>query len=338
MQVKPLRAVADVAVLEEAAKPRLLSAAPQLYTVADLMALNVPAPSMLVEELLPATGASLLVGPSKSGKTLLAIQIGIAVASGHPLLDFYRVLKPGPVLVIEQDDPAGAASIKEILQRSPVPVKGIPFKLATKLTFTFGIEFLDWLESRIAEDRPQLIVLDSYTALRGPRKSGIDIVKAEQTDLTMMDELAKRSGCEMLIIHHDSKGSAALDWDQQAAGTFAMTAATESQVSISRFKELDTNAPERLVRVRGRHQSGVDMVLRFRESTLDYEHVLEGGAASLYPLLLTLKTVFAEQTFTPQDLSLKTGVSRATAHREIERLYRADVLTKRGHGQYNLTR
>ena len=52
------------------------------------------------------------------------------MASGHPLFDYYRVLVPGPVLMVEQDDPAGAASLKDILRRSPVPVDGIPFYLA----------------------------------------------------------------------------------------------------------------------------------------------------------------------------------------------------------------
>jgi hypothetical protein len=76
----------------------------------------------------------------------------------------------------------------------------------------------------------------------------MDIVKAKQNDLTMMNELAKRMSCAMGIIHHSSKGSAALDWSDQAAGTFAMSAATEAQIHVSRFKELDINAPERLVR------------------------------------------------------------------------------------------
>jgi RecA-family ATPase len=63
-----------------------------------------------------------MFGAPKSNKTLLAVQMAIAVASGNPLFDYYRVLTPGPVLLVEQDDPAGAASFKDILQRSPVPV------------------------------------------------------------------------------------------------------------------------------------------------------------------------------------------------------------------------
>jgi hypothetical protein len=291
---------------------------------------------MLIKETVPETGASLVSGPPKSNKTLLAVQIGIAVASGNALFDYYRVETPGPVLMIEQDDPGGAGSLKQILSLSRVPVKGIPFNLVASVPFTFGTELLNYLEDQIVAKGLKLVILDSYTALRGPRRSGVDVVKAEQMDMAMMDELAKKQRCSIMIISHNSKGSAGLDWASQTAGSFMMTGATESQIQVNRFPELDSNAPERLVRIRGRHLEGTEMVLRFRKDTLDHEHVLEGGAAPSYPLLMSLRAIFAGKTFSPKALSHETGVSRATAHRQIERLHRANALVKRGHGDYEL--
>ena len=310
---------------------------PLVMDVAALLALPAPEPSMLIENIIPERGASLIVGAAKSNKTLLSVQMGIAVASGHPFLESYRIARPGPVLVVEQDDPAGAASIKTILGVSPAPVSDLPFFLAPRVPFAFGRDLMAWLEDQIITRLLRLVVLDSYTALRSSRGSGIDIVKAEQRDLNMLDELAKRTGCAIVIIHHASKGSAALDWSDQAAGTFAMSAATESQMHVSRFRELDGNAPERLIRVRGRHQEGLEMVIRFRKDTLDHEHVLEGGAAPLYPLIQQLQAAFGAQSFGPKEFAHATGVSPATAHRQIDKLCRADVLTKRGYGEYVLS-
>jgi hypothetical protein len=236
---------------------------PQILNVASLLALDVPAPEMLIEGLLPARGACLLVGKPKSGKTLLGIQMAIAVASGSAMFRNYRVLGKGPALVLEQDDPAGAASVQGILKVSAVPVAGIPFNLAPRVPFTFGPELLQWLEGQISALELRLVLLDSYTALRAARGAGSDIVKVEQTELTLLDDLAKQTGCTILVVHHGSKGSAAMDWTEQAAGTYAMGAAVESQVHITRFKDLSGTAPERLVRVRGRHLDGVEMVLRF---------------------------------------------------------------------------
>ncbi|HXP87704.1 MAG TPA: AAA family ATPase [Bryobacteraceae bacterium] len=312
------------------------AAGPTVLDVAGLLALDVPTPTMLIENVLPGAGASLLFGAPKSNKTLVAIQAAISVASGSPFCDYYKIVEPGPVFIVEQDDPAGAASVKTILERSAIPVSGIPFFLAPRVPFSFGLEFMGWLEAELVRRHIRLAVLDSYTALRSSRGSGVDIVKAEQSDMTVLDELAKRARCAILIVHHSSKGAAGLDWSNQAAGTFAMSAATEAQLHISRFADLDSNAPERLVRVRGRHLDGTEMVLRFRRETLDHEHVMKGGAAPLYPLVLQLRSVFGREIFGQKELSLATGVSRSTAGRQIDKLHRARALTKRGFGDYEV--
>src|SRR5687767_10488293 len=94
------------------------STLPRVLTVADILAHDRGDTSMLIEGHLPASGAVLLVGAAKSGKTIMAIQMAIAVASGSPLYGKYRVLRPAPVLIVEQDDPAGISSVQAILQRS----------------------------------------------------------------------------------------------------------------------------------------------------------------------------------------------------------------------------
>jgi hypothetical protein len=332
---------ADLANVDERLKACVNAAVkpPRVLSVAEILELKVSKPENLIEGILPATGASLIVGAPKSGKTLNAAQMAIAVAAGVPLYGNYKILKQGPVLFVEKDDPAGAASIQDILNKSEVPVSGIPFHLwepSLLKDLTFGPEWLVLLEASIRDLQLRLVVVDSYTAMRGPRQRGIDIVKCEQQELTEHDALAKRTGCAIQLIHHTSKGSAGLDWSEKAAGTFAMGAATESQINISRFPEMDIAAPERLVRIRGRHAEDLEMVLRFRKEHLDFDFVLAGGAASLYPELISLQTAFGTKTFTPKNLTFETGLSRTAAHRLIHRLYRAGVLNKHGYGEYVL--
>jgi hypothetical protein len=141
---------ADIASIVARAKVSNAAPHPSVLTVADMLALDVSPPSMLVESILPSTGATLMFGAPKSNKTLLAVQTGIAVASGHPLCDYYRVVEPGAVLMVEQDDPAGAASLKNILEHSAVPVAGIPFYVAPQIPFTFGPQLIEWLEEQMS--------------------------------------------------------------------------------------------------------------------------------------------------------------------------------------------
>ena len=328
--------VEDLAAIETRAIAASATRPPKVLGVRDLLALDIPEARMRIDCVIPAAGASLIVGAAKCGKTLNAVQIAIAVASGEALYGNYRVLESGPTLIVEQDDQAGIASIKTILQRSNIDVIPLPFNFVGPIPYTFGDEFIAWLHGQILELKLSLVVLDSYTALRAARKKGGDIVKSEQGDLAQMDALAKRTNCSLLIIHHSSKGSSGLDWSEKAAGTFAMSAATESQLFISRFPELDSAAPERLVRIRARHSEDLEMVLRFQKETLNFDFVLAGGAAAIYPTLLEIKSAFGSQAFSPKDLAHTTGASRATATRTIERLHRANALQKMSYGQWAL--
>jgi hypothetical protein len=286
---------------------------------------------------LPARGVSLIVGAAKSGKTLLAVQEAVAIARGSALFGCYPVLQRGAAMIVEQDDPDGATSIARVLRLAGVTPE-VPLYVVPRLRIGFGSEFCDFLAKQILERSLRLVILDSYTALRRAHGNGIDIVKAEQNEMVLLDELAKRTQCALQVIHHTSNGSAALDWSEKAAGTFAMSAATEAQIYVARFAELDAAKPERLIRIRGRHAGDTEMVLRFRAETLDYVQVLEGGAAALYPLVVQIGTVFGNRPFSPKELTQAIGVSRATSHRYIDRLHEAGVLRKEGFGSYLLVR
>jgi RecA-family ATPase len=322
----------DLAVATKAARPIIMGAD-------ELLAKRLESPSMLIEGLFAKHGANLVCGAQKSNKTLIMAQAAIAISTGEPLFEYYSVTDPGPVMFIEQDDPGGDASIQDVLKRSPIPTKGIRFFTALRIPFPLGSEFIEWLEREIKSKGLRFVVLDSYTALRPARSGGTDLVKVEREELTLLDDLAKRARCSFGLIHHESQGSKKnTHWSDRAGSTFAMTAATEMMIHICRFPELEGNAPERLVRTRGRHDPGVEFVLRFRKETLDHEHVLEGGAAEYYPLLRQLKNTFGGRTFGPKEFYQETGTSRATAHRQIDRLCSAGALRKVGTGEYLLAR
>jgi RecA-family ATPase len=277
------------------------------------------------------SGVSLIIGRPKSGKSVLSMQIALAVASGRAVFDCYRVLHQGGVLVLAQDDPGSPGSVKDILCKCSMPLADLPFYLVPQVDFYFGIQLIEWLQKKITDCHLRLVILDSYTALRGHRKGGRDI---EQDDLRMLDELAKRTGCAIVLLHHCSKGSAAMDWAQEGAGTYAMGATPEATIHISRFPDLADNAPERLVRVLGRHLSGTQFVLRFVKDSISYEHLMEGEESSVYPLIRDIQAGFGSQQFSAKDLCMHTGVSRATAHRQLGKLYRGGILTKKGNGDY----
>ena len=131
----------------KAQRPRLEV---QVLAIEDLMKLDLPAPEMLIEGVQLRRGAQLSIGAKKSCKTIMGVQKAIAVASGKPFLSHYRVLQQGGAMIVEQDDPGGAGSIKTILQKSGI-AGGIPLFVVPKVPFTFGSGFNEWLEEEITD-------------------------------------------------------------------------------------------------------------------------------------------------------------------------------------------
>jgi RecA-family ATPase len=344
--MKP-RAARDPLEIEAAARSVLAQQGPEpepirephLTTVEELIAMKITKPMEAIEGLVTTSGAWVVQGVNKSGKTILCAQLALDFYHQFDWLGEYRMLSKGPVLFIEKDDRDGFASMQDIISKYPHRNGAMPgFSLIAgkdaKL-LSLGPAFYEYLERIIKTHDIKLLVIDSYTALRGSHAPGTDVVKAESYDFGQFDELAGATKCLILILHHESKGAAHLDWDQRGAGSFAIGHAVSGLIRIDRFRELPINAPERLVQIRGRHVKGAELVLSFQESTLNYKRVMDGPAASLYPTIQQLRRHFAgRDTFTAKNIYGDAGMmSRATTFRVLERLVYGNILTRHD-GQY----
>ena len=93
-------------------------------------------------------------------------------------------------------------------------------------------------------------------------------------------------------------------------------------------------AAEQRLWVQGRHFEDLEMVIHEKKPWI--MSMFSTAAASVYPLILQIRTAFGSQAFGAKSLTHATGLSRATAHRQIDRLYRAGAIQKRGYGEYCL--
>jgi RecA-family ATPase len=95
-------------------------------------------PSWIVKDLIQEGDQVVLSGPPKSGKTILALQLALAVAKGdHPFLDpkNYRTTEPGIVLFISLEMKPAAIADRLRLQTDPALLKAV----GTNLRFLFGL-------------------------------------------------------------------------------------------------------------------------------------------------------------------------------------------------------
>lgn len=66
---------------------------------------NVKPPEWLVEGIATEGSCGFIAGQPKSFKSWTALDLALSVSTGSLFLDYFRVLKPGPVLVIQEEDP-----------------------------------------------------------------------------------------------------------------------------------------------------------------------------------------------------------------------------------------
>lgn len=328
--------------LDEIAKRTQSKPVSSTLTADELMDSKIELPAMAVEGLLEKNALNMTYGAQRSGKTLLMAQTAMAIADHQKsLFGQYRINIEGPVMFIQADDPNRGASLKGILIKSPISMRGKPFYpvYRPRVVFpeTLGDEFYDWLEQEIKSKGLVLVVMDSWTTLR-PERHGADIVKAESKELNALFDIAIRTNCTLNLIHHESQNSRhnSAHWTDKAGGTFAVTATPAVQVHVSRFLDLADKAPERLVRARGRHMDDETFLMRFREDTLDHELIMAGSGAEFYPLLRKLQAEFGGNVFKPKEVVSATGMSRQTVTRQMEILRYSGKIRRLKFGEYLL--
>jgi len=145
----------DYAEAQEAALETRLTACTS-WTVDELLAAEFPDPRWIVPDILPV-GLASLAGRPKLGKSWLALQLAIAVASGGRFLD--EEVESGPVLYLAlEDSPRRLKKRLEMLEAEG----GIPLRFETEWQPLDGeAGGLEDLQRRAEKTEPRLMVVDT---------------------------------------------------------------------------------------------------------------------------------------------------------------------------------
>jgi AAA domain-containing protein len=161
-----------------------------------------PEEEWLVDGLVPADGLTILGGDPKTGKTLFALDLGFAVASGGRFLD-RDTAQASFLYVTEEGSPA------EMRKRVKRLLESRPPTLPTRLAYRQGVRFddeLTWAEIRAEVDRlpkPALIVLDPLRELiLGDENDSATINGVGRAVRSLLADFA---GVTVVLLHHLSK-------------------------------------------------------------------------------------------------------------------------------------
>lgn len=163
----------------------------------DLMGKTFEPTQWAVNQLIPP-GLTVLAAPPKKGKSWLILQAALAVAAGEPFLG-QRTL-PGPVLYCGLEDSEARLQTRlRLLLRGKETPEGLSFRTALPRLDNGGLE---WLAGWIIDNRPRLVILDTWAKVKGDSKKGLNAYESDYQLVGPLKALADRTGTAIVLIHH----------------------------------------------------------------------------------------------------------------------------------------
>ena len=322
-------------------------------------------PEWLVKDVWMEKNVGWIAGVGKSYKSTISLDLALSIASGEPFLDTFEVMNPGPVLMIQEEDPAwrvahrlqvmtrgkGINQIEyreennKIIMEMPAD-REIPLFVSIAGGFTLtDKDSVRLLEEALQQFRPRMLFLDPTFMLL----PGVDEFKAGDVTgvLNLLKYWRNEYDCAIALVHHYNKGSG--KGNSRLYGSMAFYAWSENSMFVDRIADTNRISIERDVK-----DALVSTPLEVEFYDIDKEYdfqVLQvspttrsaegaGGQGKYVPSLAKNKVTRFLQGLLPdtiisrRDVSKNTGISEKTVSRVVKELetLKFVVLSKSGQG------
>lgn len=249
------------------------------FETAEEMEVDEPV-EWLIPGLLPAKSTVMMAGESGSFKSYLALEMGMAVATGRET--FRSVPAPGPVVYAVME---GRRSIRGPRRRAWCLKHGIDPKSVKDFRVGRGpmlinpTEVQEWGDAIKREvGKPSLIILDTTVKIA----AGLELNDGrDATKVTMFaDSLVEAFGCTVMLLHHVGK-----DASRGAMGSAYLKSNVDSLILINRKgkhrvvevtvdKHKDAPEPETPFYLEGKQLAG-DLVFEMIDAARA-KHIVDG--------------------------------------------------------------
>lgn len=300
---------------------------------------DVPETRWIIKGLLPE-GLASLAGRPKQGKSWLALNLAISVASGGSALETYEVPTSGSVLFLALED--NESRIKRRMQqlmRQVIPwPSNLKFAIVSpRIGDGFTEKLKSWLETN---PNPALIVVDMYTKIaeRRTRKSNQSDYDDIYEELAPIQALAYEYHVCVLLVMHLNKTADVEDATSQIMGSTAFAGATVTNLILRRLR--GGEPADAILKPNGKDiEDDEDIALVF-----DNGLWISRGHADIYnqseQRVQTLQAIYmgkGKET-TPKDISAVLGKNPGATRRLLQKLKEDGLVTKGvGDNTYHLT-
>lgn len=192
------------------------------------------AEAWLVEGLWSEEAVGILGGEPKCGKSFLALDLAVAVASGTKALRRFPVTTPGPVLLYAAEDalPIVRHRLEGIAQAAGVTLRALDVHVMTEAVVRLDTpRDRERLRDTVAILQPRLLVLDPFVRLhRIDENAASEVVPI----LASLRNLQRRHKTAVVLVHHARKGAGRMRAGQALRGSSELHAWGDSNLYLRR--------------------------------------------------------------------------------------------------------
>lgn len=227
--------------------------------VSELQYKMLPPMNWLIENLLPLGGAVMVSAKPKMGKTFLALQMALSVASGNEFLGFQALKHEVLYIDFESSQRAIKTRISMLTANAP---KGF-FLMSPNSPYDFG-NIGNGFESQVnyfleSHKGVKLVIVDTYGLIQGDRLPNRNIYKQEYAEVSKLNTWARNNGFTLVLIHHQNKQDDYSNPVQGISGSTGITGGLQAYYILSKRDYTDTNVK---LTIGGKEIVGRDIIIR----------------------------------------------------------------------------
>jgi len=301
------------------------------FNAGELMTMQLPEPKWAVPDILPE-GLNILAGKPKMGKSVLSLNIALAIAAGGKALGKIDVEK-GAVLYLALEDTKRRlqSRIKAMLQDRPAP-ENLYFETVWPKIDKGGLVKLDKKIQGIPNLR--LLIIDTLKKIKpienGRNRNPYDI---DYENISAVKTLADKFNLCILLIHHLRKTESD-DVMDDFSGTFGLTGAADGLLALKR-KTGQSDAELHLI---GRDVDAAEYALKYHPDIWTWELL---GDAQEVKKTKNLQATYnaikqSEKTLSPKEIAEISGVKYWTIISNLKSLTSDGSIQKIGKGEYRI--
>jgi RecA-family ATPase len=191
----------------------------------------------LVKDLWAQEAVGIVGGEPKCGKTFLALDLAVSVASGTPCLRAFPVSVAGRVLLYAAEDPLDEVRrrLEGICAAAGLELADLDLQVITEPTLRLDLKAVRCnLEETVAKLQPRLLILDPFVRLHRIDENASGEVAPL---LAYLRALQRRHGLAVLVVHHAKKGAGGIRAGQALRGSSEFHAWGDSNLYLRKQGE-----------------------------------------------------------------------------------------------------